>query len=334
MKLRVLSEPDCRALMDMRAAIDVQAEAFALLASGRAVAGLRTFVSSQVPPAVAIFNPCFLRNAGGYGIKVISDFYGNETRGLTRMTGLVALFDGETGYPRTVMEAGYLTDLRTGAGTALAARFLARDDSRVMTIIGAGRVARSQVAALTELFEIDTVHVITRSRGRGEEFTRRMTALCGNRTKTIHVAERAEAAVRASDIVVAATTSETPVLFGEWLKPGTFVAAVGAHKAAAREVDSETIRRASKLVIDSRADCLDHAGDLIVPLAHGLIAREAIAEMAELATGSCQGRSSHEEITYYKSMGVPVQDLVTAQHIERRAIACGAGIEVELGGEE
>jgi ornithine cyclodeaminase/alanine dehydrogenase-like protein (mu-crystallin family) len=334
MKLRVLSQSDCRALMDMRAAIDVQAEAFALLASGRAVAGLRTFVSSQAPPAVAIFNPCFLRGGGGYGIKVISDFYGNETRGLTRMTGLVALFDGETGYPRTVMEAGYLTDLRTGAGTALAARFLARADSRVMTIIGAGRVARSQVAALTQLFEIDIVHVVTRSRGRGEELARRMRDLCGTSAKTIHVADRAASVVPVSDIVVTATTSETPVLLGEWLKPGTFVAAVGAHKATAREVDSETIRRASKLVIDSRTDCLDHAGDLIVPLADGLITRDAVAEMAELATGSRQGRSSDEEITFYKSIGVPVQDLVTAQHIERRAIARGAGIELELGGEE
>jgi len=320
--------------MDMRAAIDVQAEAFALLASGRAVAGLRTFVSSQAPPAVAIFNPCFIRDGGGYGIKVISDFYGNEARGLTRMTGLVALFDGETGYPRTVMDAGYLTDLRTGAGTALAARFLARADSRVMTIIGAGRVARSQVAALTQLFEIDTVHVVTRSRGRGEELARRMRDLYGTRAKTVHMADRAASVVPVSDIVVTATTSETPVLFGEWLKPGTFVAAVGAHKASAREVDSETIRRASKLVIDSRADCLDHAGDLIVPLADGLITRDVIADMAELAAGRGRGRSSDEEITFYKSIGVPVQDLVTAQHIERAAIARGVGIEVELGGED
>ena len=181
MKLRVLSEADCRTLLGMRDAIDVQAEAFALLAGGHSVEGLRSLATSENPPGVAIFNPSFLRAAGGYGIKVISDFYENERHGLTRMTGIVALFDGTTGYPRTVMEAGYLTDLRTGAGTGLAARYLARKNSRIVTIIGAGRVARNQLEALAELFDIEVVHVATRSRTRGEEFVRRMRATCGRR---------------------------------------------------------------------------------------------------------------------------------------------------------
>jgi alanine dehydrogenase len=330
MKLRILSEADCRALLDMRAAIDVQAEAFTLLASGRSVEGLRSFATSEDPPGVAIFNPSFLRAGGGYGVKVISDFYANENRGLTRMTGIVALFDGTTGYPRTVMEAGYLTDLRTGAGTGLAARYLARKNSRIVTIVGAGRVARNQLEALAELFDIETIHVATRSRARGEEFVRRMQAASG---MAIRLTDAVEAAVRASDIVVAATTSEKPVVFGEWLRPGTFVASAGAYKPTTREVDSETIRRCSNLVIDSRADCLDHAGDFIIPVAEGLIERDAIAEIAELVSGARAPRRSDHEITYYKSIGVPIQDLITAQHIERRAFERNAGVELEIGGE-
>src|ERR1700761_311169 len=120
MKLRILSEADCRALLDMKAAIAVQAEAFALLAQGRSLEGLRSIATSDDPPGVAIFNPCVLRQGRGYGIKVISDFYENERHGVARMTGLVALFDGMTGHPTTILEAGYLTDLRTGAGTGLA----------------------------------------------------------------------------------------------------------------------------------------------------------------------------------------------------------------------
>ena len=111
------------------------------LAEGRSIEGLRSTASSENPPGVAIFNPCFLREGRGYGIKVISDFYDNDKHGVVRMSGLVCLFDGETGHPRTVLEAEYLTDLRTGAGTGLAARYLARKNSKVLTIIGAGRVA-------------------------------------------------------------------------------------------------------------------------------------------------------------------------------------------------
>src|ERR1035437_7586498 len=113
--------------------------------------------TSEDPPGVAIFNPCFLRGGKGYGIKVISDFYDNDKRGVVRMSGLVCLFDGLTGHPYTILEAGYLTDLRTGAGPGLAARHLARRDSRVLTIIGAGRVARNQLKALAEVFDLETV---------------------------------------------------------------------------------------------------------------------------------------------------------------------------------
>ena len=138
MKLRILTEADCRALLGMDDAIPIQGEAFTLLAEGRSVEGLRSFATSETPPGVAIFNPCFLKGGAGYGVKVVSDFYRNGERAMPRMTALVALFDGETGAPRTVMEAAYLTDLRTGAGTGLAARVLARPDSRVLAVIGAG----------------------------------------------------------------------------------------------------------------------------------------------------------------------------------------------------
>ncbi|MFQ5691783.1 MAG: ornithine cyclodeaminase, partial [Nitrospinota bacterium] len=151
MLLRILTEQDVRGLLTMAEAIDVQAEAFRIQAEGRSVEGLRSFALSETPPGVAIFNPSFLRGGGGYGVKVVSDFYENEKRGVPRMTALVALFDGETGRPTTVMEGAHLTDLRTGAGTGLAARYLARKDSRVLGVIGAGRVARNQVEALSEV---------------------------------------------------------------------------------------------------------------------------------------------------------------------------------------
>jgi ornithine cyclodeaminase/alanine dehydrogenase-like protein (mu-crystallin family) len=333
MKLRILSEADCRAVLDMAAAIEIQAEAFALLAEGRSVEGLRSFAASEDPPGVAIFNPCFLRGGQGYGIKVISDFYDNEKRGAVRMSGIVALFDGTSGHPYALLEAGYLTDLRTGAGTGLAARYLARPDSRTVAIIGAGRVARNQLWALAELFDLETVLLSTRGARRADEFVERMRAMGGRVPRDIRLVESRERAVQDADIVVAATTSESPVLAGEWLKPGSFVAAVGAYEATMREVDSETIRRASNLVIDSRTDCLDHAGDLVIPISEGIIRREQVAEISELVAGKRPSRGSDSEITYYKSIGVPIQDLITAQHMARRAAERGIGTELDIGGD-
>lgn len=333
MKIRVLSESDCRAVLGMSAAIDIQAEAFSLLAAGKSVEGLRSFATSENPPGVAIFNPCFLIGGAGYGIKVVSDFYGNDKKRVPRMSALVALFDGNTGFPTTVMEAGYLTDLRTGAGTGLAARHLARKDSRTVAIIGAGRVARNQLEALATLLDLKTVLVATRTEARGLDFIRRMSSL-DRIPSDIRLFASREEAIRQSDIVVAATTSTTPVIEGKWLRPGTFVASTGAYEPSSREVDTDTVKMAARRVIDSRKDCLDHAGDFIIPENEGAIARDSIAEIAELVSGKRPGRQSGDEITYYKSIGVPIQDLVTARHIERLAIAADRGTEIEIGGDE
>lgn len=332
MKIRVLSESDCRAVLDMAAAIDIQAEAFALLAANKSVEGLRSFATSEKPPGIAIFNPCFLIGGAGYGIKVVSDFYDNDKKRIPRMSALVALFDGTTGFPTTVMEAGYLTDLRTGGGTGLAARYLARKDSRTVAIIGAGRVARNQLQALATLFDLKTVLVATRTESRGHEFVRRMSARDRIPADIRLVASREEA-IRQSDIVVAATTSHTPVIEGKWLRPGTFVASAGAYKPTSREVDTDTVKVAARRVIDSRKDCLDHAGDFMIAEKEGAIARDSIAEIAEVVSGKRPGRRSDDEITYYKSIGVPIQDFVTARHIERLAIAAGKGTEIEIGGD-
>jgi len=333
MKLRILSEADVRRVIDMSTAIDLQAQAFKILAEGRSVEGLRSFATSDQPPGIAIFNPCFLKEGGGYGIKVVSDFYGNEKRGVPRMTSLVALFDGETGAPRTVMEGGHLTDLRTGAVTALAARHLARHDSRVLAIIGAGRVARNQIEALCTEFDIERILVSTRTRARGEELLARMAAMGGRIPADIRLVDSPVEAVRVADLVVAATTSHAPVIHGADLRLGTFVAGTGAYEADMREVDTTTIARATKWVVDSRSDCLEFAGDLVIPINEMVIEATQVAEIAEIVAGHRPGRENPDEITFFKSIGVPVQDLVTAQHIERRAIEEGIGTLVEIGGD-
>ncbi len=333
MLLRILTELDVRSLLSMAEAIDVQAEAFRILAEGRSVEGLRSYAISENPPGIGIFNPSFLKEGGGYGVKVVSDFYENEKKNVPRMTALVALFDGETGCPTTVMEGGHLTDLRTGAGTGLAARHLARPDSRTIAVIGAGRVARNQLRAIAEVCPLEKVWLSTRTEKRGRDFVGRMKAEGGRVPEDIEIIESREEAVRNADVVVSATTSHTPVFPGAALKPGTFVVAAGAYEPTAREVDTETIRRASKRVVDSVADCMQEAGDLVIPIREGVIREEDVAGIADLVDGRRPGRESDEEITYYKSMGVPIQDLITARHIERRAVEKEVGVLIDIGGD-
>jgi ornithine cyclodeaminase/alanine dehydrogenase-like protein (mu-crystallin family) len=274
------------------------------------------------PPGRRIFNPCFLREGRGYGIKVVSDFYGNTGRGLPRMSAVIVLFDGESGLPRTLLEGGYITDLRTGAGTALAARHLARPDSRTLGVVGAGRVARNQIEALGTLFRLDAIRVYARTRERAKALPAGVTLVASP-----------EEAVRGAELVVVATTSSQPVVRGEWLSPGTFVAAVGAFAADMRELDDVVIRRAACHVIDSRSDVLERAGDYIGPIREGVLRREQVAEIAEIVSGRRSGRRSPEDIVVYKSSGVPIQDLVTAREVERRAIEADVGAVLELGGD-
>lgn len=331
MQLRFLSEQDVLRLLPMREAIEAQREAFALLCGGESVSGLRSFVVPERPPAVVIFNPSFLKDGRGYGIKVVSDFYENERRGLERMMALVALFDGMTGRPIAVLAGGALTDLRTGAASGLAAEMLARPDARVVALIGAGRVARNQVEALCEVRMIERILVTSRTEARARAFVEELARRGGRIPREVVYTPSRQAAVREADIVVAATTSHEPVFDGRDLRPGSMVIAAGAYEATSREVDSEAIRRASKVVVDSIHDCLDDAGDLVIPIREGILRREDVAELGDLVLGKRPGRERDDEITFFKSIGVPIQDLVTAQHVLRKAEAAEAGQLVELG---
>jgi ornithine cyclodeaminase len=155
---------------------------------------------------------------------------------------------------------------------------------------------------------------------------------CWN-TDQIELESSADRAVARADIVVCATTSQTPTFSGPCLQAGTFVVAVGANIAEAREVDSETITRMAKIVIDSREDSLKNAGDLLVPISEKKIKPSAVMELSELVKGKVPGRENREQLTYYKSIGLPIQDLAMAQAIELKATAADIGVVIEIGGD-
>lgn len=327
MKVLILTEADCRAVLGMEDAIALQERAFKTLSTGGSVAGLRSFAESETPPGLAIFNACFLKDGEGYGVKIVSDFYENDDVETPRMSATMTLVDGKSGLPHTFMEAGYLTDLRTGAGSGMAAKILAREDSRKLAVIGAGRVALYQVVAITCALDIETVEISTRTRSRGE---RLVDALRGDLGIEVKLVGTPEQAITDADVVIAATTSATPVISGRFLKPGVLVISAGAAVPDSRELDSETIRRADQCYIDSRDDCLDAAGDYIIASSEGVCSLDDVIDIGDVIAGKAVGRERSEQNFVYKSIGVPIQDLVTGQEIAERARRAGLGVEIEM----
>lgn len=327
MKVRILTEVDCRRLLSMAEAIPLQGDAFRSLAAGEAVDGLRSHAISQTPPGVAIFNPCFLKGGRGYGVKVVSDFYENPSRDFPRMTASMTLMDGMTGAPHTFMEAGYLTDLRTGAGTGFAATLLARPDADELAVIGAGRVAKFQILALVEALPIRKVRISTRTEARGREMVADLGDI-GN--VTVELVGSSREAVRGAGIVVAATTSRMPVLEGADVEPGSLVVSAGSYEATFRELDSEVVRRASVRVIDSIVDCLPDAGEYQIAAAEGVLRLDSVVGIGDVALDASLGRHHEDDIVVYKSIGVPIQDLFTGEAIARKAWEQDAGLVVEM----
>ncbi|MGH7267744.1 MAG: ornithine cyclodeaminase family protein [Candidatus Rokuibacteriota bacterium] len=330
LSLRILSESQVKALVSMREAIDIQREAFALQARGDSVTGLRHWLhmKDNEPECLVGFLPAFLTAGRGFGVKIVSDFYGQRggQRGhdLPHMMAIVVVCDGRTGAPRAVMEGGHLTDLRTGAATGLAVELLARRDARVATIFGAGRMARNQLEAICEVRELETVWICSRTEARSRAYIAEMQAKQGRIPVDIRLARSPRDCVPVSDIVITATTAEAPVFAGADLRPGTCVVAGGAY----REVDEATVRRAAKVVVDMKENV--HSPVLKPLLEAGVLQAAEIAELGELVLGRRPGRESAEEITFCKTEGVPTQDLVTAQHILRRAEEQGIGTLVPI----
>ncbi len=235
--------------------------------------------------------------------------------------------DGSTGQPRALIEGTYLTGIRTGATSALAARLLARPDARRVACFGAGVQARFQLRCLAALRPLERVVVVGRSPEATRAFVDSMRAALG---VPVEAADDPRRATREAHLIVCATTSPTPVVFGADLGPGTHVDAVGAFRATDRELDGEAIRKA-RVVVDTYAGALEEAGDVLIPLREGLIDTAHVgAELAEVVTGRRPGRTSAEEITVFKSVGFALEDLAAARLAYDRARARGIGKEVDL----
>ena len=220
--------------------------------------------------------------------------------------------------------AASLTAIRTGAGGGVAADLLARKDATTVGLFGAGVQARAQLQAVMVVRNITCVNLISRTHASAQQLATEISAWTVTDAPEVNLVSTPRQVVEDADIVLCATTSGTPLFDGNDLQPGTHITAVGTFVPEKREVDTTTIRRAHRIVVDSREDCLEEAGDLIIPNA------EIDAEIGEIINGNKPGRESDEEITFFKSVGVAVQDAVAGAAVLTEAEAKGLGTLVEM----
>ena len=320
MRLRVLSASQVRAALPMRTAIDTMAAVFGALSAGR----VRMPPRGRLPTndGVTLVMPAQVAGSGDAVVKVVSVHEGNPHLGLPTINAVVVVLDAATGVPRAVLDGTELTAIRTGAAGGLAADILARGDASVAAVFGAGVQARRQIEALLAIRPITEVRLVART---GRSAQRLAAELATWRdAPEVRLGLDPEAAVSGADIVVTATSSVMPVFPGNALSPGTHVTAVGAYLPTVRELDDMTMRRAARVVVDSRAAAAEEAGDLL------LAGVGPTAEIGEIVNGTAAGRGTEDEITVFKSVGVAAQDAAAATAVLAAAEQSALGTTVEL----
>jgi len=310
----LLSQPEVRELLDLDALVDALADAHRELSEGKA----------SMPPRIAAFAerggllgamPSYLPSAG-LACKLVSLFPHNRDRHTHQ--ALICVFDPANGSPVALIDGTYITATRTAAGSALATRLLAREDARVLAILGAGVQARTHANALRRVRRFDEVRVASRDAARAAELAAEIGA---------DAAGSFEEAVRGADVVAATTHATEPIVLREWLAPGVHVNSVGANPAGRGEIDAAIVRDALVAV--------EHRESALAPPPAGASefrdgAPPDVVELGELVAGTAPGRSSREQITLYKSVGVAVQDAAAAALVLAAARERSVGREIEL----
>jgi alanine dehydrogenase len=324
--MRILSRREVLELLSLRECIVAVEDAFRLHADGRAfgpgVLGVPTIGGGFHIKAAGLAGP-----RRYFAVKTNANFPGNPQRfGQPTIRGTVMLADAETGEPLAMMDSGSVTALRTGAATAVAAKFLVRPDSRSATVVGCGAQGGIQLAALAAVLRLEHAWVLDADPTRARDLAARAQADLGIRVAAV---TDLRAALRGSDVCVTCTPSRQAFVFRDDVAPGTFIAAVGADNRGKQELEPALVA-SSTLVVDVLEQCAE-IGELQHALAAGLMTRAGVhAELADVVTGRRPGRTRDDEVTVFDSSGTALQDVAAAIVVYEKALASGGGAEVKL----
>jgi len=324
----LLSQKDVMGLLQMRECVAVIEQAFADYSSNKADIPLRIKLDAPLKNGTGYFMPgSVAADKASFGIKMVTEFAANKHIGLPSILGLVILLDTETGMPLAIMDGRYITNVRTGAASGVAAKYLARTDAATVGIVGMGDQAQTQLWAMSEVRNIKSIRAYSPSAAQKKNWIDETSRMIKT---SVDISATPREACDNADIIILATNHLGPVINGDWVKPGACVIAVGLHTREYGEIDRDTIAKADVVVSDEKKAALKESGDAISAIEAGVFAEDQLINLGDIVLGRCKGRTSNDQITIYRSLGNAFQDLATANYVYQRAKAKGVGVEFEF----
>ncbi|KXA90843.1 alanine dehydrogenase [candidate division MSBL1 archaeon SCGC-AAA259A05] len=327
MKVRTISGPQIEKLISMKETIEAVEKAFRSKGLGRVQMPPKSYVYFDKYQGDFRTMPAYLEDLDVAGTKVVNAHPQNpHEHDLPTVMATIILLDPKNGRPQAVMDGTLITRLRTGAAGGIAAKYLARGNSRVVAMIGAGTQARTQLLAMDQISDIEEVRVQDIVREKAEEYA---GELGEELDIDIRVVDGTEEAVRGSDIVVTVTPRRSPILSNDWITEGMHINAIGADAPGKQELDPDILRRARIIVDDWEQS--SHSGEISIPISQGKLTRDDICgELGEIIAGKKGGRVSGEDITVFDSTGLAIQDVATAWKVYQKAEERDVGNKVDL----
>ena len=323
----ILSEKQVESLIDVEELVAALERAHIQYSTGNAVMPVRLVVPLPQIDGRITSMPGFLNQDQALGMKVVTYFQNNPKHNLPSILATIMLFSAESGKMIAVMDGSYITAIRTACASAMASKVLSNPTASVLGILGAGVQAKAHIRALCRVRKIRCIKIYSPSGTSASRLKQEVESQLG---VAIEVANSAEEAVRGADLIVTATTAKQPILPAEWLKPGAHINAVGSHRPDLRELDGTTLAR-STVFVDSREAIMAECGDVLLALAEKSITPDHVqAEIGEVLATTKPGRTTTDEVTLYKSVGIAIQDVATARLVYHKALEKNLGTNVTL----
>ncbi len=307
--MRIIDAEQVRRAAPMPELLDAVEAAYRDVAAGRDRSPIRSRIAMAAGDLLLM--PGIREDGAGASVKLVTVMPGNAARGLPTIHAVVAWLDADTGEPLAILDGPTVTAMRTGAASGVSTRLLARPDARVLGLFGAGAQAAWQVRAVMAAREIAEVRVFARTAERRDAFAASLADELGPEVRVI-AAESAEATVRGADVICCATTSFEPIFSADWVAPGAHVSAVGSFQKGMVELPPQLFAAAALVAVDSREAVLEEAGDLLAAIETGRLAADGFVEIGTLDRGWAGTRDAGA-ITVFKSVGLAIQDLATAE---------------------
>ena len=331
-EILILKESDISSMITMSDIIEADKEALSIYSSHKSNIPLRSNIDIPEYKGQCLFMNGYAAPAKALGVKIVSVYPENINKNLTSVPATMVLVDAETGVVNSLIDGTYLTRLRTGAISGLATDILSRKDSKILALFGTGGQAVTQLEAVLTVRKIEEVRVFDIFQDRAKEFAKKMSEKFSKKFNVrIIAAESSDKAIENADIITTVTTSKKPVFDANKVKKNVHINGVGSYTPDMQEIPEDILVKANKIYVDTRDGAINESGDLITPIKKGLIKKEKInGELGEVINGQIKGRENDDEMTFFKTTGSAVLDLVAAQKIYEMAKTKGVGQIVDL----